>query len=94
MFGDRGGRAVNTYHLRIGETAVVRPRWWGKSWSVIYAGVPAEGSVALVVQWSMGHNSAAYDLYLHAGEREFFTPVGRGEVLEATSREIRFRFGG
>ena len=81
------------YRLRVGESAVVRPRWWGKSWAVIYAGTLGSGVRSLVVQWTMGHNSAAYNLFLAPDQREFLTPVGRGSVEWSSPDEIRLQFG-
>jgi hypothetical protein len=86
-----GGNAVE-HRIRIGETAKVRPRWWGKSWSVTYAGMPSRDSYSVVVTWTMGHNSAAYNLYLHQDQRQFELPPGMVTVLEQSPEELRLRF--
>ena len=82
------------YHLKVGESKVVRPRWWGKSWSVIYAGMLPNGAFSVAIVWTMGHNSAAYNLYLAEDRRDFLLPVGKAEVLDVSPDEMRFRFEG
>jgi len=80
------------FRVRLGETAAVRPRWWGKSWSITYAGAPCEGAYSVAVTWTMGNNSAAYNLYLRREQREFALPIGRVRVLEVSPTEIRLQF--
>jgi hypothetical protein len=43
--------------------------------------------------WTMGYNSAAYNLYLPRERHEFRLPIGRAEIQEVSPHEIRFRFG-
>jgi len=83
---------MSQYRIRVGEVADVRPRWWGKSWQVIYAGTLRDGTISVVVQWALGHNSAAYNLYLHGDQEEFRLPVGTGTLLDSTPTELTFRF--
>jgi len=83
---------MREYRLKVGETAVVRPRWWGKSWSITHAGMLEDGTCSVVVMWTMGYNSAAYNLYLSGGEREFCLPFGTATVVEPSSSELHFRF--
>ncbi len=80
------------YRLKVGEAATVFPRWWGKSWSVIYGGALADGVVSFAVQWSMGHNSAAYNVYLSREAATFALPVGRVSVTSRSPSEIGIRF--
>ena len=83
---------MREYRLKIGEAATVRPRWWGKSWSVIYAGMLEDGTCSVVVMWTMGYNSAAYNLFLGRAEQEFRLPFGTATVVEPSPGELRFRF--
>ena len=80
------------YSLRLGETAKVRPRWWGKSWTVTYAGVLHDGTYSVVVTWLMGHQSAAYNLFLGRDQREFQLPVGTVRIVELSPDRLRLRF--
>ena len=83
---------MTEFSLKVGESAAVRPRWWGKSWSVIYTGTQADGTCSIAVMWTMGHNSAAYNLYLTEAQREFRLPVGRVQVVEHSAAGVRLRF--
>jgi len=83
---------MSEFRLRVGERAAVRPRWWGRSWSVTYAGMFADGTYSFAVTWSAGHNSAAYNLFLGRDQREVRLPVGTLEVSEVSRAEVRFRF--
>jgi len=83
---------MREYRLKVGETAVVRQRWWGKSWSIIYAGMLEDGTCSVVVVWTMGYNSAAYNLYLSRGERGFRLPFGTAAVVEMSPGELQMRF--
>jgi hypothetical protein len=83
---------MREYRLNIGEAAAIRPRWWGKSWSVIYAGMLEDGTCSVVVMWTMGYNSAAYNLYLGRGQREFQLPFGTAAVVELSPNELQLRF--
>ena len=80
------------YCLQVGEAATVFPPWWGKSWTVIHAGAVSDDVVSVAVQGSMGHNSAAYNLFLGRDTDGFALPVGRVRVVSLSPSEIRLRF--
>jgi len=83
---------MTEFSVRIGGVAAVRPRWWGKAWSIIYAGMVGEETSSVAVMWTMGYNSAAYNLYLSLDQREFELPIGRVTVSDVSPGELRFRF--
>lgn len=83
---------MSEFRLRVGETVAVRRRWWGTTWSVTYAGTIRDGTYSVAIAWDMGHNSAAYNLYLDREQREFALPVGTAHVMELSPTEIHFRF--
>ena len=80
------------YRLKLGEVATVFPLWWGTNWSLTCCGMLSDGVVSVAVQWSMGHNSAAYNLFLSPETRPFALPVGRVSVTSRSPSEIGLRF--
>lgn len=80
------------YTLRVGESGVLRRRFFARSWTVGYAGMPSEKAYSLFVTWSMGHQSAAYNLFLTLDQREVALAGGRLRVLDLSARELRLRF--
>lgn len=84
---------MNTeYKLGVGESGAIRRRFFRKSWSIVYAGMPNEGSYSLAITWSVNYNSAAYNLFLPEDQRELAFLEGRIVVQEVSPREIRFRY--
>ena len=47
---------------------------------------------SVVVSWTFGYNSMAYNLYLPKNKKEFFTPKGRVQVEYVSTEEIRFTY--
>ena len=47
---------------------------------------------SVVVTWTFGYNSMAYNLYLPKNKKEFFTPKGRVQVEYVSTEEIRFTY--
>lgn len=80
------------YTLDVGETAVIHRNILATTWSVVYAGSPAEGRYSLVVTWSFGHQASSYNLYLTESVREVRLKRGMITVLELTPERIRFRY--
>jgi hypothetical protein len=80
------------YTLRVGESAKIKRAFFSTSWSIVYAGMPNDATFSLVVMMSMGHNSAAYNLYFPVDAREFSLPTGsRVAVYSVSQNEIRIR---
>lgn len=80
------------YTLGIGESATVRRNFFASSWSVIYAGMPADDRYSIVVTWTMGYQSNAYNLYLSNSVREVSFKGGRLRFLELSPERITFRY--
>ena len=55
---------TNEYKLKLGETSKVRPGFFKGTISIVYAGMINESIFSVVVTWSYGHNSMAYNLYI------------------------------
>ena len=47
---------------------------------------------SVVVTWTFGYNSMAYNLYLQKDKKEFFTPKGHVQVEYVSTEEIRFTY--
>jgi len=54
---------VKEYTLRLGENVKVRPAVFKSSESVIYSGKLSENIYSIVVTWTFGYNSMAYNLF-------------------------------
>ena len=77
--------------LRVGEKAVVRGRFFRRSWYVAYAGMPADDRYSIVMTWSMGHQASSYNLYFDASTKEIRFDGGELKIQEVSSDWIRFR---
>ena len=84
--------ANKTYNLKIGETAKVRPTYFKSAESIVYAGMLNDLTYSIVVTWTFGYNSMAYNLYLQKDKKEFFTPKGHAQVEYVSTEEIRFTY--
>jgi hypothetical protein len=80
-----------TYTLKVGEEAKVK-RGFITTNAVVYGGMPNDDVYSLIINWTSGNASAAYNLYYSRSQREFELLGGRMTVLDISSREIRFRF--
>jgi hypothetical protein len=78
------------YKLRLGESAKVRPGVFRSSNSIIYAGMISDTVYSIVITWSYGHNSMAYNLYVPKHHKEILTSKGRIQVESVSTEEIRF----
>ena len=83
---------TNEYKLKLGETSKVRPGFFKGTISIVYAGMLNESIFSVVVTWSSGHNSMAYNLYIPKHQKEFFTLKGRVQVEYVSPEEIRFSY--
>ena len=83
---------TNNYTLRLGEHAKVRPAVFKSSESVIYSGKLSENIYSIVVSWTFGYNSMAYNLFFSKQQKEIFTIKGRLEIDYVSSEEIRFSY--
>jgi hypothetical protein len=80
------------YTLGIGESAPVRRNILATSWSVIYAGMPAENRYSIVIAWTMGYQATSYNLYFTESTREISFRGGRLRFLELSPERITFRY--
>ncbi len=79
------------YILKVGESAKLKPGFF-TSYYVVYAGMLSDHTYSIVVTWTSGHNSAAYNLYVDKGQREIGLFKGRLTVYDVNKSEIRFQF--
>ena len=79
------------YVLKVGESAKIK-RGFLTTYTLVYAGMLSDYVYSIVVTWSAGHNSAAYNLYLEKGQREVNLLDGRLTVLDVNKGEIRLQF--
>jgi len=83
---------TNEYKLKLGETSKVRPGFFQGTISIVYAGMLNESIFSVVIRWSSGNNSLAYNLYISNHQKEFFTPKGRIQVEYVSPEEFRFSY--
>lgn len=79
------------YILQVGESVKIK-RGFMTTHSLVYAGMLSDYVFSIVLTWSAGHNSAAYNLYIDKGHREISILDGRLAVLDVSKSEIRFQF--
>ncbi len=79
------------YSLLVGESAKVKTIFFGNI-TVVYAGMVSDAVYSVVVQWSSGNNSLAYNLYLGKSQKEVHLPKGSLHVSSATPERINFRY--
>ena len=82
----------NTYTLKIGEIAKVRPGVFRTTETIIYAGILNDLTYSVVVTRTLGNNSLAYNLYLPIDKKEFPTAMGKAQVEYVSTEEIRFTY--
>lgn len=81
----------NEYILKVGESAKLKKGFF-TTYSLVYAGMLSDYVFSLVLTWSAGHNSAAFNLYLEKSQREINILGGRMTILDVNRGEIRFQF--
>jgi hypothetical protein len=80
------------YILRVGESAAIRRNIFATTWSVAYAGMPADDRYSVAVTWAMGYHATSYNLYLTEATREIPFKGGRLVILELCPEQIRLRY--
>jgi hypothetical protein len=81
----------NDYSLLVGETAKVKTIFFGNI-SVAYAGMVSDEVYSVVVKWTSGNNSLAYNLYLRRTQKEVHLPKGKMIVSSTTPERMNFRY--
>ena len=80
------------YTLKVGESARIKRGFFTRSCSIVYAGMPNDKTYSVAVTWSMGHNSAGYNLFLPRDNREIVMSPGLSvTVYGASPTELRIR---
>ena len=79
------------YSLLVGQSAKVRTIFFGNI-TIVYAGMVSPDVYSVVVQWTSGNNSLAYNLYLGRTQKEVHLPKGRIHVSSATPERLNFRY--
>jgi hypothetical protein len=83
---------TKSYTLKVGEHEVVRRRFFGRTWAVAYAGMPTDNTYSLAVTWSVGHQSAAYNLFLPSDQRELPLFSGRMFIEDVSPQRVSLRY--
>ncbi|MDX1741731.1 MAG: hypothetical protein R3178_10570 [Rhodothermales bacterium] len=81
----------NDYSLLVGESAKVKTILFGNI-SVVYAGMVSEQVYSVVVKWTSGNNSLAYNLYLRKTQKQVHLPKGEIIVSSVTPERMNFRY--
>ena len=83
---------LKNYTVRLGEHVKVRPAFFKSTESIIYSGKLNEDIYSIVVSWTFGYNSMAYNLFFSKQQKEISTIKGRLEIDYVSSEEIRFSY--
>lgn len=75
----------------IGGEVATKRSFFGRSWEVLYAGMPGERTFSLCVSWAAGYRQAAYNLFFPLEEREVSLPFGKLYVEGVAPQGMRFR---
>jgi hypothetical protein len=79
------------YSLVVGQASKVKTIFFGNI-MVVYAGMVSEQVYSVVVKWTSGNNSLAYNLYLGRDQKEVHLPKGKLMVSSANRERINFRY--
>lgn len=71
-----------------------RDIFFGTYHGVAYAGMPNKEIYSLVVTYSSGYNSLAYNLFSPVSQKTMRVGPGELEVIEVTPDYLAFRFNG
>lgn len=85
-------KSNNNYVLKVGETAKVKPAFFKSAESIVYAGMINDLTFSVVVTWTFGYNSMAYNLFIPKDKKEFYTQKGRVQVEYVSVEEMRFTY--
>ncbi len=80
------------YTLRLGESATVRPGFFKAKLEVVFAGAVNNDTYSIAVKWSLGNNSAAYNLYFSDRQRDICLPAGKVVVITVMKDKILFKY--
>ncbi len=75
-------------HLKVGGTVVLKTGFMSKT-VLVYGGKPDKDTFTLVVSYTTGNNSLAYNLYYPSGRRSLELSNRLLEILSITPDELR-----
>lgn len=81
----------NIYTLAIGQSVQIRGGFLARQY-LIYAGQVSDKVYSLAVQWTRGHNSAAYNIYIPVEQKEVSVLLSRVVVHNVSPSEISLSF--
>lgn len=81
------------YSLRLGESASMRTGIFQAGIKIVFAGQVSDSIYSIAIQWKLGNNSLAYNLYFSDRQREILTPSGKITVISVSSGKILFKYG-
>ena len=84
-------KEIKEYNLKIGETAEIKKGILSK-YSVVYAGKLNSSLFSLVVTWTSGYNSMAYNLYLPTTQTKLKISRWVLDIQSVSSENLIFRF--
>lgn len=84
-------KEIKEYNLKIGETAEIKKGLISK-YSVVYAGKLNDSLFSLVVIWTSGYNSMAYNLYLPTTQTKIRINKWVLDIQSVSSENLLFRF--
>jgi hypothetical protein len=83
---------MREYTLKVGQTVPLRKSFFGKTYQIIFAGMPNDSTYTLVITMTYGYNMMAYNLFFRTDQKDIDLKYGRLRVSRVTSREITFVF--
>jgi len=78
--------------LKLGEEAKIQSGVFQANVRVIFAGMVSDSVYSIVVRWSMGNNSLAYNLYFSDRQREISLPKGKITVINVGRDQLIFKY--
>jgi hypothetical protein len=79
--------------LKLGEAANIQSGVFQANIKVIFAGMVSDSVYSIVVRWSAGNNSLAYNLYFTDRQREIILPKGKITVINVGRDQLIFKHG-
>jgi hypothetical protein len=81
---------MGEFRIRVGESAKIK-RSFFSTHTLIYAGMISDRVYSLVITYSAGHNSMAYNLYVPVSTSEIHHEKAKLLVQNVTAQEISLR---
>lgn len=78
--------------LKLGEAANLQSNIFKANIKVIFAGMVSDSVYSIVVRWSSGNNSLAYNLYFTDRQLEIMLPKGKMTVINVGRDQLMFKY--